>query len=193
MREGGGRGEVDGQGSRQRRGQDRHRWDQETYHHVQLVHPAWPERTFADTTERAEYVRERYNEMLEAASEGVGQTLRLIADADAVPLVYHCRAGKDRTGIISAVTLSLLGVTDEDIADDYQLSEVAEEAAWSHLSQSRPELAKDRWKHITVSPREGMLGVLADLRTKYGSVAGYAESVGVTAEHVAAMRAHLLE
>ncbi len=164
-----------------------------SYHHLHLRYPDWPQRTFVDTTQRVAYVRERYNEMLDAGRVAVGETLRLIADADSVPLVYHCRAGKDRTGVISAVTLSLLGVADEDIADDYQLSELAEEPAWAHLTEHRPELANERWKHITVNPREGMLGVLADLRTKYGSVAGYAESVGVSAGHVAAMRAHLLE
>ena len=163
------------------------------YHHVHMVHPAWPDRTFADTAERVEYVRERYNEMLAAGADGVGQTLRLIADPEAAPLVFHCRAGKDRTGIISAITLSLLGVTDEDIADDYQLSEVAEEPAWEFLTRTRVELRDKRWLHFTVSPREAMLGLLADVRSEHGSVAGYAESVGVTDEHIAWMRAHLLE
>jgi protein tyrosine/serine phosphatase len=162
------------------------------YHHAHLVHPAWPERTFADTAERAEFVRERYREILDEAATGVGQTLRLIADAEAAPLVFHCRAGKDRTGVISAVTLSLLGVPDEDIADDYQLSELAEEASWEFNVRTRPELRGKRWQHITVSPRAAMLGVLADIRAQHGSVAAYAESVGLTPTHLAAMRAHLL-
>lgn len=164
-----------------------------TYHHVQLVYPDWPQQTFEDTAQRAAYVRERYNEMFESGRVGVGQTLRLIADEPALPLVYHCRAGKDRTGVISALTLALLGVSDDDIADDYQLSERAEAASWEFVIRKYPELANERWRRITVSPREGMLGVLADLRSRYGSAEAYAESVGVTAEHIAAMRAHLLE
>jgi protein-tyrosine phosphatase len=163
------------------------------YHHVHLVHPAWPEQSFADTSERAEYVRERYNEMLAAGADAVGRTLRLIADPEAAPLVFHCRAGKDRTGIISAVALSLLGVSDEDIADDYQLSELAEKPIWDFHASTHPEMRDKRWLHFTVNPREAMLGVLADVRARHGSVAGYAESVGVSAEHIAAMRAHLLE
>ena len=123
----------------------------------------------------------------------MGQTLRLIADADAAPLVFHCMAGKDRTGIISALTLSLLGVADDDIADDYQLSELAEPATRGYLARHKPELDKQRRQHITVNPRDGMLGMLADLRDKHGSVAAYADSVGVSADHIAAMRAHLLE
>jgi hypothetical protein len=163
------------------------------YHHVHLVHPQWPIQTFTDTAQRAEFVRERYKEILDVAAAGVGQTLRLIADPDAAPLVFHCMAGKDRTGIISALTLSLLGVPDEDIADDYQLSELAESALWAYLTRDRPEAQRQRWQHITVNPREAMLDVLADIRAKHGSVLGYAESVGVSADHIATMRAHLLD
>jgi hypothetical protein len=38
-----------------------------------------------------------------------------------------------------------------------------------------------------------MLGVLADIRAKHGSVVGYAESVGVSADQITTMRAHLLD
>jgi len=163
------------------------------YHHVHLTHPPWPNRHFADTAERTEFVLERYRELAVKAGEGVGRTLRLIADADAAPLVFHCIAGKDRTGVLAALTLCLLGVPDETIADDYTLSEAAEPASWAYLTRDRPDKQADRWTHITVSPRQGMLGFLAELRERYGSVEAYTESVGVTGDHVAAMRAHLLE
>ena len=72
---------------------------------------------------------ERYRELSTEATAGIGEALRLIADADAAPLVFHCIAGKDRTGVVAALTLTLLGVADDDVADDYALSERAEEAA----------------------------------------------------------------
>ncbi len=162
------------------------------YHHVHLVHPIWPRRQFTDTDERATFVAERYREISVEAADGIAATLRLIADPDATPLVFHCIAGKDRTGVISALTLALLGVSDDDIADDYQLSELAEPAAWAYLTRDLPELKASRWQHIIVSPREGMLRFLSELRTDHGSVDGYAARVGVTADHIAAMRAHLL-
>src|SRR5262249_10500544 len=83
-----------------------------TYHHVHLACPSWPAAQFADTPERAAYVTERYLEMAELATAGIGDALRLIADADRAPLVFHCIAGKDRTGVVAALTLSLLGVSD---------------------------------------------------------------------------------
>ena len=51
-----------------------------------------------------------------------GQALRVIADPANAPVVVHCVAGKDRTGVVCALTLSLLGVDDAVVADDYALS-----------------------------------------------------------------------
>ena len=63
----------------------------------------------------------------------------------------HCIAGKDRTGIVSALTLSLLGVSDEDIAADYPLSEAAEAASWArYVAEYLPDEADRR---TTSSPR----------------------------------------
>jgi protein-tyrosine phosphatase len=164
-----------------------------TYHHVHLKHPWWPEETFADTAERTAFVVQRYLEITEKAADGLGLALRLIADPDAAPLVVHCIAGKDRTGVVSALTLALLGVDDDVIADDYTLSEVAEPASWAYLTRDRPDKQADRWTHITVSPREGMLGFLAAVRDRHGSIERFVADVGVTDAHVAAMKRHLLE
>jgi protein-tyrosine phosphatase len=164
-----------------------------TYHHLYLTHPLWPAQIVADTPERITFLRERYQEMVLEGGVAIGESLRLIAEPAAAPLVFHCLAGKDRTGIIAALALSLLGVSDEAIADDYHLSEVAEPAAWAHFIKDRPDKPADRWRRFTVSPREAMLNLLEDLRVKYSSIEQYAESVGVTEDHIASMRAHLLE
>ncbi len=37
-------------------------------------------------------------------------------------MIYHCAGGKDRTGVISALLLSIAGVPEEVIAEDYALS-----------------------------------------------------------------------
>jgi protein tyrosine/serine phosphatase len=162
-----------------------------TYHHVHLDHPLWPSQQFADTAERTTYVIERYQEMSVAAGAGIGTALRLIADPSTAPLVFHCIAGKDRTGIVSALTLSLLGVDDETIADDYALSEDAEPAAWAYYRRLKPDLVRPA--HITISPREAMLAFLTALRSEYGSIEAYASTIGVTGRDVSAMRGHLLE
>ena len=46
-----------------------------------------------------------------------------LADADALPAVFHCLWGKDRTGIAAALLLTALGVPQSDVVDDYMLTE----------------------------------------------------------------------
>jgi protein tyrosine/serine phosphatase len=163
------------------------------YHHVHLVHPKWQLQPFQNTAERTDFVVERYREMSDVSADGFGQALRLIADADRAPLVFHCIAGKDRTGILAALTLSLLGVSDADVIDDYHLSELAEPRAWERYTRlRRPDLLGVIRPYET-SPRAAMAGFLADLRSQHGTVENYAASVGLTADHIAAMRAHLLD
>lgn len=48
--------------------------------------------------------------------------VREIAGAESLPLIVHCAAGKDRTGCVVATALSAVGVSDEQIADDYAAS-----------------------------------------------------------------------
>ena len=115
-------------------------FDGVSYQHVHLEHRLWPPQEFADTGERVAYVVDRYRELRDEATEGLGEALRLIADPDAAPLVFHCIAGKDRTGVVSALTLSLLGVPDQVIAEDYELSEAAEPLVWAYRETINPEL-----------------------------------------------------
>jgi protein tyrosine/serine phosphatase len=163
------------------------------YHHVHLEHPQWQARDFASTAERAAYVIERYQEMAAISADGLGEALRLIADANLAPLVFHCIAGKDRTGIVAALTLSLLGVGDDEIVEDYHLSERVEPLAWArYTSERRPDL-RDLHRPYEVSPRAAMRGFLGHLRAEYGSIDAYAASIGVSDECAASMRAHLLD
>ncbi len=163
-----------------------------TYRHVHLRHARWPERSFADTAERIEYVVARYRDMSVESADGLGEALRHIADADAAPLVFHCIAGKDRTGIVAALALCLLGVPDAAVVADYHLSERAEASAWERYTRVlRPDL-RGVVRPYQISPPAAMQRFLDELRVAHGSVANYATSVGVGPDQVAAMRAHLL-
>src|SRR4030095_5856971 len=48
--------------------------------------------------------------------------LEIIAERDNHPLVFHCTAGKDRTGVLAAMVLAAMSIADEDVVDDYTLS-----------------------------------------------------------------------
>ena len=67
---------------------------------------------------------ERYVEMLEAGSATIVRVLEMLGEAPSGPTVIHCAAGRDRTGIVIACVLDLLGVPDDTIAQDYALTDV---------------------------------------------------------------------
>ncbi len=154
------------------------------YHHLHLLHPHWEPSEITTVTQRTAYLLARYGEMSGDGGEAIGAALRLIADAQAAPLVFHCAAGKDRTGIVAALTLALLGVDDDTIAFDYALSQAAER---SYRARKGEPLHP-----VTVTPTQVMLSFLAELRAGHGSVEAYVKSLGVTSDDIAAMRGHLL-
>jgi protein-tyrosine phosphatase len=164
-----------------------------TWVNAHVVHPEWPEAEFPDAQARVDYLVDRYTEMVEHGGEAIGHALRLVADPDAAPLAFHCISGKDRTGLVAGFTLHLLGVSDDDVADDYALSEPAEEANFDWYAARDPEHTFRRWERYAVVPREAMLALFGSLHEKYGSVREYLRTVGVTDEDVASMRDHLLE
>lgn len=132
-----------------------------THWHMPLfetIRPQWD--LPADWTYRA--IAGRYEEMLEDGAATVALLLRRLAKRDAYPVLIHCAAGRDRTGIVIALLLSLLGVEDEVIAADYALS---------------GSLVTDDGG--TAEP-ETMRLLLQSLEHKHGSVRGFFLAHGVT-------------
>ena len=122
------------------------------------------------------------------------QCLSVIADRENMPLVFHCSAGKDRTGVLAAVLLSVLGVSDDDVAYDYALTARAME---SHLSRSRkdPDMAKfldSLPDFMHESSPASMELFLSTVRRRYGSVREYLRSAGADAALFDRLEAALL-
>ncbi|WP_273454256.1 tyrosine-protein phosphatase [Nevskia ramosa] len=67
-------------------------------------------------------VQDIYRRFVIEQSATFARLLRLIADADSLPLVFHCTSGRDRTGFATAMLLSALGVPRTTIESDYRLS-----------------------------------------------------------------------
>lgn len=70
----------------------------------------------------------RYFEMLEEGRHSLLQIVGILGTSDSRPTLIHCVAGRDRTGIVIACVLELLGVPDDAIAQDYALSDVMDDA-----------------------------------------------------------------
>ncbi|MGC9666467.1 tyrosine-protein phosphatase [Planosporangium sp. 12N6] len=169
------------------------------YHNVNFHADMWPDHNLGPD-DMPRYLADRYAEMAEGGltgRNGVGAALRLIADSRSAPLAFHCAAGKDRTGVLAALTLSLLGVSDDDIAADYALTEESERRfrQWRRsLSPDVPEEAghAPAWV-LNPCPREAMHLFLTELRERHGSVESYVRRAGLTVTDVTRLRENLLD
>ena len=163
-----------------------------TYLNAVLEHIDWSEVPHPEDVVHERWLADRYLNFAEDGRAGLAAALAVIADPAAAPVVVHCMAGKDRTGVVCALTLSLLGVSDDDIAADYALTETSMASLTAYLREHDPKAIEGN-DHMFDSPAEAMKLFLADLRGLHGSVENFAREIGLRADQVAAMREHLLE
>lgn len=137
---------------------------------------------------------DRYLALVEMAKAPIAATIEIIAASEGAS-VYHCAAGKDRTGIVSAVLLGILGVRPEVIVADYAATKDNLDQIIDRLMSTRGyeamlgELPPDT---LHAEP-ETMVRLLEGIEGAYGSAAGFARAAGVTDDAVAQLRAKLLE
>ena len=164
------------------------------YHHNMIGDIPIPERQSPPGVERTERKRWSYSVVLDKRKAEVRDTLGLLANPEVLPAVVHCAGGADRTGLITALTLGLVGVPAETIAEDYALT--ARFNLPRHLEKS-PDLDRDTytWEDFQADTcsAEVMLGVLRDLDLRYCGVEGYARHIGVEPDQIANLRQALVE
>jgi protein-tyrosine phosphatase len=83
-------------------------------------------------------VADRYREMLDRGSEMIAEALGILSEPASYPALIHCTAGKDRTGLLSAIILGLLDATDETILADYVASAAAMVDFVAYLKRAHP-------------------------------------------------------
>jgi protein-tyrosine phosphatase len=164
------------------------------YHHLPLfdVIPDW--NALPDLGSPT-FLSSRYAEMLEQGRTTLASVLGILAREESYPAVFHCAVGKDRTGIVAAIVLGLLGVDDDTIVADYALSHLAMVRFQAWLVDRHPETAAQ----IAANPQaisealpHTMVQFLADLRERFGTYAGLAADLGVDQATIDGLRACLL-
>lgn len=139
---------------------------------------------------------EGYAKILEDFGGAVARAVKLLAGEAALPAVFHCTSGKDRTGILAAVILDALGVPDETIAADYMLTGATWRRSLDWIAVNEPDfaafLAELPAEVREVTP-EKILGFLAKVRAAHGSIPELLARLGVTRSELDALRARLLE
>ena len=136
-----------------------------------------------------------YLRQVEVNADSIIATLELIAEPANRPVIIHCTAGKDRTGIVVAILLSILGVADEDIVADYHvttinMAPIVDRIRAASVYRDNGLAAAPQW--IFDSEPETMRAFLAELQVRYGSAEAWAIAKGLPPETVVALRDSLL-
>ncbi len=163
------------------------------FHHLPLFDGDTREKRRADYDPNQITLAERYFFLADLAKEPISRVLRIMADSDE-PVVYHCAAGKDRTGVISAILLSLLGVPDAIIVADYAASRDNLDAIIERLTAARSyrKMFQELPPDTMHAEPETMVNFLAKMADEFGSVREYVVGAGVKDAEIERLRERLL-
>jgi protein tyrosine/serine phosphatase len=150
--------------------------------------------TAVEFVDAAENLQELYRRILESSQAHIAAAIQAIADAEPGGVLVHCHAGKDRTGIVVAMLLTLVGVSYDTIVEDYALSEVY---LGSELPRILAENSHDATLHARLTwllrtPPAAMAATLDYLDTAYGGPRAYLTAAGVTEAQIERIVGRLL-
>ena len=166
------------------------------WHHLPVIRTTWDADWWTEGSTPERFLADRYLTMLDEGAPALADALRTLARPESLPAAFHCAAGKDRTGVLAALVLALLGVDDDTIAGDYGLSRLGMDRLVEWIRATYPDrldTMADQPAVFLDAPDAAMHLVLEELRVAHGSVEGYVESIGVDHDVVVALRRNLLE
>jgi len=165
------------------------------WHHLPVVDVTW-EKVEVNDRSAAVFLHDQYTSMLEYGEPLLANAIRILAMPGALPAVFHCAAGKDRTGILAALVLGALGVPDEVIVDDYALTRAGMDRMRHWAEETNPEMMA-AWQAMpavyAAAEPEAMAALLADIRAAHGTVRAYVRSLGVPSAALEALEDALLQ
>lgn len=166
------------------------------FHHLPIIDATWDHSSVAADIDATEFLVWAYDDMIAQGSERFAAAFATLAQPGALPAVFHCAAGKDRTGLLAAFVLSAAGVPREVVLRDYELTGegMARMKAW--VQREFPEMAElmaDTPSAFLAAVPAALDRVLDRLSTEHGSVGGFLEAIGVGAATLATITAQLVE
>jgi protein-tyrosine phosphatase len=166
------------------------------FHHVPVITSTWSADEAEGEDDAAAFLERIYLSMLDEGEERLAEAMVKLAEPDALPAVFHCAAGKDRTGMLAMLILGSLEVLDEYIIADYALTEAGMERMRVWAQREQPDL----YQRIAAGPvifsaavPEAMRRMLGHVREAHGSVVGFVNALGVPADVIERLRAALLD
>ncbi|KAI0727345.1 protein-tyrosine phosphatase-like protein [Fomitopsis betulina] len=147
---------------------------------------------------KTEAFMELYSQILDHGGPAFGAIFKHVRDRPSEPFVFHCTAGKDRTGVAAALLLELVGASDDAITEDYALTRVGREPArqmvMARLAQV-PLFATNTEAALNMFTcrHDTMLAFLKLLRDKYGGVEKYLTTfAGLSPQDIQTITTNLL-
>ncbi len=164
------------------------------WHHLPLITTIWSEQGFVATDGPVPFLRDRYLEMLVEGRDQLPRAIALVANES--PTLFHCAAGKDRTGVLAALILGLLGVSADEIATDYHLSAASMEAMTEWIVATYPDALDamtNQPPEYFGAPADAMHAFLERIDEQHGSMFGLAHDLGIDDDLIGRLRGNLLE
>ncbi|HET6809446.1 MAG TPA: tyrosine-protein phosphatase [Acidimicrobiales bacterium] len=142
-------------------------------------------------------LRDLYVGLIDHAAAQIGELFTNLGDQGGLPAVFHCHAGKDRTGIVAALLLETLGVDRETVLDDYELTaryrlRTHQEGTYQRLLDLG--MSAEAAAGVLTAPRWAMHEALDHLDDRYGGVDRYLTGrAAMSAPALARLRRVLVE
>jgi protein-tyrosine phosphatase len=133
---------------------------------------------------------DRYLMMLEHRPDAFSAVFSTLARTEGT-VVFHCFAGKDRTGMVAAMSLALAGVGVQSIAADYAETDVQMAARYKEWLAAAPPDQLEWMRADLQCPPERIAGVLEHLDQRWRGVEGYLQAAGLPADDISRLRSKL--
>lgn len=135
-----------------------------------------------------------YQGLLKYSQEPIKRALDLLLTPDTQPALFHCTAGKDRTGVIAALLLDAVSVPHEIIAEDYALTSTLIAPLIEELRAHRPPMmTPEQYEPLLRADAPEMLQTLDHLTSVYGGGRAYMQQIGISAAQLAHLEAVFVE
>lgn len=156
------------------------------FHALPILDATWRDTDIPDFDETEEgeigFLTWAYSDMLAVGGDRFAEAIQQLALPAASPAVFHCAAGKDRTGVLAALVLGGLGVDHDVIVADYALTRAGMERMRVWVETNHPEMASrmsETPSFMLAAHPQAMANILDGLVAEHGSVRNYLTIIGV--------------
>ena len=111
------------------------------YHNLSVLDVLWHDKDAPEFDDDADFLHWAYSDMLDTGGATFADAIDVLARPGALPAVFHCAAGKDRTGLLAMLVLGSLGVPHDYIVADYALTAARMIHARAWYTEHFPEQA----------------------------------------------------